>query len=254
MVKKKKNTKKERKKQKEEKICEIFEVEKKGEEGKIKRVCDGIEKKHSTAQEIENQKKTLRNILIGIAIVIILIIGVVYFINSQRYFEYRGIGGSVVKEGNLIFYRVAFPVKSGNKIISYSIYIRNNPRKLDVIPFEGEMVDFKKLSVFSDGTFRLILNSSEFDCNKDEIIAIGNMLNLKALNIRVMKDDNASCDSLGRYIYVNIKEGEESKITQIGPACYELSVSNCEILKVTERFMVEAFVKYYEVYNLAWKP
>ena len=226
-----------------EKVCEIFEVGKKGEE-KTKKVCDIVEKKQATKEEIEKEKKTLRNILIGLGLLVLLVLFGIYFINSLRHFEYRGVTGDVVKEGDLIFYKTAFPVKYQGQIIPYNIYIRNDPRKLNKIPFEGEM-DFGVK--FNDGNYRLVLDTNdEFNCDGDEVISIGNLVNLKALGIKVVKDENASCDSEGRYMYVKIQKSEKSEIKQIGNACYELNVANCEILKVTERFMIEAFVKYYQ--------
>ncbi len=236
-----KKSKKSNKKSK-EKVCEIFEV-KKGKKEKEKKTCGVIEKKHASKKELKEQSKTLRNILIGLVIIILLIFGLVYVSNSAKSFEYRGIKGNVVKEGNIIFYQVAFPYLHKGKIVPWSIYIRNDPRKLDKIPFEGEM-DFGMK--FDDGMYRLVLNLSDnFDCNKEEAIAFGNMINLMALRVKVMRDENATCDSQGRYMYANVRKGEETKITQIGESCYEIIVKDCEILKATERFMTEMFVEYY---------
>ena len=231
-----------------EEVCEVFEVKKpskKDSKEKIQKACGLIEKKHATKKDLKEQNKTLRNILIGLAVVIILILGVIYIINSAKTFSYRGITGNVVKEGDILFYQVAFPYPHEGQIVPWSIYIRNDPRKLDKIPFEGE-IDFGRRFI-KDGHYRLVFNlSDEFDCGGYESIAIGNMANLEALRIKVMSDENATCDPEGRYMYLNIKKGEESKITQIGNnSCYELSVKDCEILEVTERFMVEAFVEYY---------
>ncbi len=238
MAKKKKEADK-----KSEEVCEVFEIEKQGKKQE-KEACGLVEKKQASKEEIKRQNKTLRNILIGLGIFILLIFLGINYINSSRYFDYRGIQGNVVKEGKIIFYEIVVPIKTSNQLVRYSIFLRNNPEKLDKIQFNGEMVDFKELHKFSDGEYRLVLNASdEFDCDDDELIAIGNMMNLKALGFKVVRDENATCDEFGRYIYVNMKKDEVSEINQIGKACYELSISNCEILKVTERFMVEMIVK-----------
>ena len=156
--------------------------------------------------------------------------------------------GEIVRESDLIFYKTAFPYWSQGEYVPYNIYIRNDPRKLDDIPFEGNLTFGK---IFKDGSYRFILNSSEeFDCDGDDIIAIANLVNLKALNIKVAKDVNATCDSDGRYMFVNIQKGETSEIKQVGEACYELYVADCEILEVTERLMVEIFVRYYELIDV----
>lgn len=227
-----------------EEVCEVFDIEKKDGKVEEKRVCDLVEKKKATKEDIKKLNKTLRNILIGLGIIVALILLSLYFLNSVRHFSYRGVEGDVVKEGEIIFHKVAIPLLIQGQKIDYNIYLRHNPEKLDPIPFEGEIVDFDDLSTFSDGAYRLILNvTGDLKCNDDDLISIGNMMNLKALNFKVMKDENATCD--GRYIYLHIKESDYTGIKQIGDACYEAHVADCEILKVTERFMVEMFVKHF---------
>lgn len=243
-VKKKSKRKKSEKSDSKEKICEVFEVKKGNKETEEKTLCGLLEKKHSSTEEKKNQEKVLRNILIGLAVLILLIIGFIIFFNSLGSFSYRGITGDVVKEGKIMFYMVSFPFDYEGKTIPYNIFIRNDPRKLDKIPFEGDM-DFGM--IFYDEKYRLVINASdEFDCEGDQVIALANMNNLQALGVKVMKDENATCDEEGRYMYVNIKKGEKTEIRQIGDSCYEIIVKDCDILKATERFMVEMFVKYYE--------
>ena len=226
-----------------EKVCEVFEIGKKGKE-KLKKTCDTIEKKHASKEQEKKQNKTLRNILIGLLVIVLLIIGLIYIFYSANHFSYRGITGEVVKDEGILFYKIGFPVRFQGQIVPYYIYIRNNPESLDNIPFEGE-IDFGE-KFPEDNAYRLVINmSDEFDCEGDQAISIGNMLNLKALGIKVVRDENATCDSEGRYMFIDIKKGEESKIMQVENSCYDLVVKECEILKVTERFMVEAFVKYY---------
>ena len=60
---------------------------------------------------------------------------------------------------------------------------------------------------------------------------------------KVIRDENATCDSEGRYMYINLKSGDKTKIEQSGNACYDILINNCEILEGTERFMVETFAK-----------
>lgn len=239
--------KKTKKKVKKEEVCETFEVEKEGKE-KLKTVCGSMEKKTASKEELKKQDKILRNVLIGLGVIIILVITGYFYISSLRYFEYRGVEGEIVSEGDLIFYQISVPYQVvNNNVIPYNVYIRNDPRKLDKIPFEGEM-DFGRR--FNDFLYRLVINVNDtFDCEGDGIISIANMANLQSIRVKVMSDKNATCDPSGRYMYANIRLGEEDKITEIGPSCYDLQVKECDILKVTERFMVEMFVRYFEEKN-----
>jgi len=244
-----KKSRKNKKTKNKEEVCEVFDIGKKGKE-KEKIVCDSIEKKPATKEQIQNQNKTLRNILIVIGVIIICIVLAIYFINSLKSFEYRGVKWTVVKEGSIIFYQTSFPIQVGAKSVPYSIYLRNDHRELDrQIPFNGEIFGKYDLSTFSDKMARLVINStSKFDCNADEIIAVGNLASLQGIGIKMIRDTNASttCDPQGRYIFINLKEAEKSEINQIGKSCYELNIANCEVLKVTERFMTELFVRYNE--------
>ena len=231
-----------------EKVCEIFEVGKKGKEKEVV-ACGNVEKNASTPEQIAHQNKILKGLFIAIVLIVVLIFGAIYFINNVENFNYRGVKGKVIQEGKLIFYEIEFPYLQKGKIIPYYIYIRNDPSRLDKqVPFNGEM-DFG--DIFNvDNRYRLIINSEEeFVCDGHGVIALANMNNLEALKIRksiTTKDSNITCDDEGRYMFLNIISGNKTEINQIGNACYELTVNDCEILKGTERFMTEAFVYYYD--------
>ena len=58
-----------------------------------------------------------------------------------------------------------------------------------------------------------------------------------------MKDPKADFDPEGRYVFIKIQPGDTTSIEQTGDYCYNLNVNNCEILKVTERFLVETLIE-----------
>ena len=229
--KKKKNKKKGYKKRK---FYEFFRVKKKGKEKTIK--VTGTERiKVETKKQIEHQNILLRNIFIGLGIFILAILFFFWFVNSLSTFEYEGIEFNIIKEGEVIFYHTSFPMIHEGKDINYNIYLRNDPRKLKDISFEGELNLLEMV---------VINNTEDFVCGGDGGIAIINFQQiLRAFGINMMKDSNATCDSQGRYMFLVIKPGNVTSIEQFGPACYNLNVNNCEILKVTEKFLVELIVK-----------
>ena len=59
----------------------------------------------------------------------------------------------------------------------------------------------------------------------------------------MVKDENATCDISGRYSYFTLKPGNETKIKQEFPFCYDIVVNNCEVLEATEKIMLEILVK-----------
>lgn len=218
-----------------EKVCEVFKIEKDKEE-KIIKTCGTEEKKPATKEQINEQNKILRNVLIWLGVIIFVFLIGYFIIDSIRHFEYRGIKFDVVKESDIIFYKTSIPVLYQDNIVPYNFYMRNDPRELEGMFFEGKISFLKEM----------VINITEdFNCDGDGIIALANLVNLYGvLGANVIKDENATCDSQGRYVFMQIQPGDETSIEQFGPACYNLNVNNCEILEVTERFMIETFIEF----------
>ena len=198
-------------------------------------VLNEIEGKPNKDQ-MRQEKKQLRNVLLGLGIFVILIILAVFFINSVKSFEYKNTKFDIVREGDLILYntKIALVNEKGENYMNYNFFLRNDPRKLNV-DFNGEL-EIKKLAVIN--------SEEEFNCDGDGIIAVANLRILyDMIGTKVIRDENATCDSEGRYMYINLKSGDKAKVEQVGNACYDIIINNCEILPVTERFMVETFTK-----------
>src|SRR3989338_28152 len=195
-----------------------------------------VKKEIPKKEQAIDQNKILRNFFIGMAILILLIILVVYAFQSTKKFEYRGVDFKIVKSGNLVFYNTKIPVVVDGKNAEYNFYLRSDPRKLEEeVSFNGDL----------DLAQNLVLNSTEdFNCDGFGVIATANLVNLyKVSGINVIKDQNATCDSEGRYAFINLQKGSETRIDKVGPACYNVNISNCEILEATERLMLESFIE-----------
>ncbi|MEK6840803.1 MAG: hypothetical protein AABX79_02515 [Nanoarchaeota archaeon] len=200
----------------------------------------------------EEQTKTYNKILRNMFIIIgIVVLGVVIFVavsNSLSRFEYGNIKFEITRFCDagppcLVMYRTSLPVEvSGknitlsfpeNKTNDYNFYLRSDPRKLDV-DFNGDLVWRKNM----------VLNiiQEPFICDGKGTIAVANLIQLyDVLGTRVIKDENASCDLLGRYLFVQIRPGNKTSVEQVGPGCYDIYVKDCEILEGTEKFMIETF-------------
>lgn len=202
-----------------------------------KQLQEEKEKKIRKKEQVKSENRILKNFLIGIGIIIVIIVLIVLVLNSAKSFEYEGVKFKIVKEGNLILYKTSIPVTYQGKKISYNFYLRNDPRDLGKnIPFEGEINHLAK---------NLVINSTEgFNCDGDGIIAIANLLDLyKIYGIRVIKDENATCDPEGKYAFIQLQAGNKTSIEKFGPICYNVNINNCEILKALERLMLESFIE-----------
>jgi hypothetical protein len=216
---------------KKEEIHEIYEVKKNGKE-------EIVEKEGIIKEEVikEGQKKEENKMMISILICLgfLLLFVLLYFlaVRSSTHFQYDGVKFTVIKQGQLTLYQTSFPViYKGNKSV-YNIYLRNDPRKL------GKEVPAPNTPVSIANT--VVNITQEFNCNGDQVIAIANLVNLYgAIGKKIIRDENASCDPLGRYMYLVIELGNETKVEKVGPNCYNIDINKCQILEGTERFIVE---------------
>jgi hypothetical protein len=222
-----KKSKKEEKKE----VHEIYEVKKDGKE-KIIETEGTIKEEPVKKGQKSDENKILVSILICLGFLVLMVAA--YFIASRSatQFKYDGVKFTVMKQGELTLYQTSFPViYKGNKSI-YNIYLRNDPRILD------KKVPAPDTPLVIDNT--VVNITKEFNCNGDQVIAIANIVNLYgAIGKKIIKDANASCDSNGRYMYLTIQPGNETQIEKVGPNCYNIDISKCEILDGTERFITK---------------
>lgn len=200
-------------------------------------------KEKQPTRKLSTQDKQLRNFLIVIGIIAVLIWGFFIVFNSSTEFTYKDVKFKTVKDkGGLIFYKTLVPLydKGGNKVVNYRFYLRNHPKEIEEVPIPEEL-ELRKFVIFN--------YSNDMLCEGDGNIAMANIKQLYSVVGAEVKTEpltnksNITCDEQGRYNYINIKKGEKTKIEKIGPACYEMTFKDCEILEVTERYMVKMFVQ-----------
>ncbi|PIO08813.1 hypothetical protein COU59_00155 [Candidatus Pacearchaeota archaeon CG10_big_fil_rev_8_21_14_0_10_34_12] len=225
------------------KFYEIFKIEKKGKEKTVKKTGYLTEKKPAKKQ-ITNENKILRNILIAVGIIIISVLAYMVFAYKASHFSYKGVDFTTVEfcdaKPCLILYQTKLPVtmSSGEKA-EYNFYLRNDPRELDKIVFDGDVNFLPNMVIGAQGNF---------SCDGDGIIALANMAKLyEIVGAKVIKNEELKCNLNNEYLHLDIQEGQETKIIQATYSCYVLRVNNCEILPVTERYMLETLIKINEI-------
>ena len=217
-----------------------------GESGDDDYLKEGRDNERKDINNEDNEESKKQNRVLACVLVFVVVgIASAVFVNnykvSQKEFEYNNFTFEVLQEGNVKFYHTSFIIhkffESANsnvpikQTVDYNVYLRKDPRKLEKISFSGEM---NRLEM-------MVLNDSgEFNCEGKGVIAIANMNQiLNAIGTKVIRDDNATCDEQGRYMFVNIRGGDKTSVEQYGPSCYNINVDECEILEGTERFVLE---------------
>jgi hypothetical protein len=236
----KSSTKKEKVVKKE--VCEIFDVEKNGEEETIKS-CGVEEEKAPSEVQIKKESKIFKVIIITMIGFVLMFLGVLLLMSYLNQFSVGGVIFNIDKTAmtGKTLYRTSVPVAykdstTGRAISAdYNFYFRTDPRILEKIP-SSQDIQFR--------TNMVINMTEEFNCNGYGIIAVANLLNLyKVLGVNVIKDENATCDATGKYTYLNIKGANETSLISSGDTCYTINVKGCEILPATEKFMLETLIQ-----------
>jgi hypothetical protein len=228
--------KKDNKKIEKEEVSEIFEVEKDGKEKIVE--AHGMEEEKTESKDQLKKEKKIFLIVILAMVGFVALFAVTYFISdSFNHLTVEGVAFTVDKTTmtGKTLYRTFIPVNYNGSKANYNFWLRENPQKTNKIPFNGTLLIMRNM----------VLNQTEnFNCDGDGIIGVANILKLyNVLGVNVISDKNATCDSMERYVFLNIKAGNETRIVQTGKTCYEIQVKGCEILPATERYMIETFIQ-----------
>ncbi|MDA3836268.1 MAG: hypothetical protein PF542_01460 [Nanoarchaeota archaeon] len=215
---------------KKEDVKEIFEV------GDKEIVSGGVSETPVIAKGQEgHQSKVLRNILIIVGLILAITFGGYLYINSLQSPSYDGIEFTTVQEGTLTFYKTTVPALPDPRATNF--YFRTNPSKLKKIPFNRENFTLMRFAA---------LNGTDlFDCNEgDEAIAEVTLLKVhEVLGIGIEKV-SSGCESQGLYNYFNFIPSEKTEIIEVGKNCYDIHVSDCEIIPAVEKILAEIIVNY----------
>jgi len=205
----------------------------------------------STKNQLKNQEKLLKNILILLGIIVLLVLGSYIYIQTLRHSTYGEIEFRTANLGTeddlLIMYETITLADSNDGTEGqFGFRIRTKPSKLKKIPFEGiENFNLMKVNGYSYG-------EGTFDCEGNGVIAMPNFQRLfQKIGMELVHDENASCDPEGRYNQFNLIYGDKTEIKEVGNRCYDVVIEgnddSCEILPATEKLMVEIFSKYLAV-------
>lgn len=264
------------------------EFEKKGDasEEPVEELFDSeaIEKEsHSNELEIEDKSvsenidnKDVDNIhenqlrwavILMAGIILILVVVPFVKINFLDKFDYHGLTFQKTQLGEIEFYSTKFPVvgTTGNVIGNYAVNLRSDPREIEGINVTATLdtIDFRfhkeQGKIKYDPVY--ISLDPDMDVCEDSTIAIltvSGFLKDSGLEVRSASMNKTYAEA-NNVTYkrcaedssvIMITQGHENKITEIGDVCYEIRFKDCDILKVSERFVLKMLEQYGDAFDL----
>lgn len=218
--------------------------------------------KKSGKKHNKSERKLEKEILwiLGFLVFLVLVFFVASsFFKSLNTFEYEGLTFTKEKIGEIPVYHYFYYFEHPDLgLTKYNLYLRNDPRHTNVTVKSKNSINFRPnkpvfVSVNATGLDECrhgVLGVSDlasfFSDNGLEVRSV-NMDPDDPVNIVIDNENNVTfsdivtCETRPQNPVMQIHAGEESKIT-IDDFCYDLSIANCEVLEVTERFKVQTIL------------
>jgi hypothetical protein len=233
-------------------------------EGSVKKINANSKLKNKSFKKTKNQwlndkrnRQILWTIVLMTSIIAIIILVPLIKHNFIDKFVYSKLDFQKTRLGDMVFYSTYLPVadSSGQKIIgTFSINFRNDPRKLESIPVDmkSEFITFNKKDVVyvSIGD----MNRNCLEGTAATLTLAGFLRQFAQMNVsagmsneQTANENNfpyITCENSKNNTVIKIIEGDKTEIRQINSNCYELEYKECEVMKVSEKFIIEIIKGY----------
>ncbi len=189
-----------------------------------------------------------------IAIVTIVAIALIYYRVSTN-FEYNGVSFIKRYDGSILLYTAKIPTKDyfGNTNEYLLFDFRNDPRKLGNINFNYngtiKFIDDKMTYVsYPDGEMK--------SCEDNSLAGayLGLFLNRIGITYKAGLDNSSylnstttpyvNCNVAPFNTVIQIRGGDETKISKTMLSCYNIQFKDCDILKAVEAFELKILEQY----------
>ncbi|MFH1358945.1 MAG: hypothetical protein ABIH37_03600 [archaeon] len=225
-------------------------------------LVDELKEQEEVSKEIEKKQDGQIRWVVFLMIALIVIIIAVPFINKNfiNKFEYKGLDFQKTKLGDLTLYYVNFPVigTTGQVTGDYSMNFRTDPRKSDLVQVNipNNRIGFTKRSIGGYNPVYISVNPDMQICEYSSIamINLAGFLRDSGLEVKSASpnkthaDENkikyADCEKGMTDTVIRINSGDENKIDNPMKNCYDIEFKDCEILGVSEKFMLLMLEEY----------
>jgi hypothetical protein len=221
----------------------------KGKE-KIEESTGEKELEKNKAKKRENEFKWL--IIVMVLSIVVFLVFFWLFKFASVSFKYEGMKFEKEAYSNLNFYHTQLSISRIDGKFIYDLYMRNDPRTLQKIPANFSF-RFKYTSVVS-------FEPAVDDCPQAGLAgaSIGNLfsgIGSKVYGATTNEEFSnltgkpfITCNDSDKMTVVEIRESDSTYIEQNGD-CYILHVKNCEILEVSEKFVLDSLVQIFKSSN-----
>ncbi|MSS74698.1 hypothetical protein EXS73_00580 [Candidatus Pacearchaeota archaeon] len=172
-----------------------------------------------------------------------------YTLVAMTTYTYKGLTFTIEQEGDLRLHHHAYFIDPTTR---YNLYLREDPRENEV-PVTGRII-------YDSRRVYLSVNTSELNTCSDSAVGVGTLtsfLGLNGLKVKSASPDplkaaefnvtHADCTTnqeeevtLLQAMVIILQAGEESSVERIQDRCFVLTVQNCSVIPVIEKFMVES--------------
>ncbi|MBT4135830.1 hypothetical protein HOD75_04835 [archaeon] len=231
---------------------------------KSKIVDSELSSEDSKITKKEIAKKQNKQLMWAIILMtsMILIIVLVPYINKNiiNKFEYNHLDFFKAKRGGVWVYFTEIPRidQQGNSLDPFYLELISDPREIDSIP-----VELKKDSIVFQRSKDIFLSiNPDMEVCPHSVNGVGGITQLLTrfglMNVRGAQsteegaEENrllfANCQSHPDNTVIMFNSGNETKIEQTSENCFEITYANCEIVEVSEKFMLEVVGDYMNLF------
>lgn len=218
------------------------------------KVVDEI--KQPAPVKMKSQDKQAFILIGGFLLLILIAVAILMTRGGSNTFTYDGLKITKSNQGSVTFYSTDVPIYGsfGQLLANLSVDFQTNPKNFKNIAFEVSKIALERKTVYisfgdlricedngiAAGGLGLFLSQKGFAMMGIKIKgALSNESSAIAKNITY-----ADCQTNPDDAVVLIRNGNETKIVQTTPNCYEIESKNCEILNATEKFEFEVLKTY----------
>jgi len=201
-------------------------------------------------------------IIISLMVLVFLIMAIVPFVKSNYVdkFVYADLEFEKIKSEDIVTYKTILPaVNSEGKLFGIEWVFRNDPRELDdiIIEIPNKTINFQK-----DKKTYLSLEKDAPSC-EDNILSVFTLLNFLddfgGLDIQGAVSDKdyanetnhpyITCENSPHNTVILLKSGNQNLLNRTSENCYELQYKDCDINRVTEKFIYTILERYMKIFK-----